>query len=196
MRSARNAHVHSATLDLLEREDREIRALFDRLERTQGPSVEERTEHGNAAKQLVRHVGAREGTLTDVVVALGDIPALSDVVDRIDFLTEDRRNLMYRLKHMSEGVQSASLTADQDFDGRVSELTRLMRSEIEWELSNAIPTIRDFTGGEAFQRTGPTVRPAPADSSPTTSRRYEQVPVLSLLVTKYEQWRDRSSSPR
>ncbi|HEX3795369.1 MAG TPA: hypothetical protein VHV57_12800 [Acidimicrobiales bacterium] len=181
-------------LDLLDSEDREIRALFNELENTRDSSVETRAKHGDLAKQLIRHVATRESALTDVVNGLSHDTTLGDVADRMDFLTDDRRILVSRLEHMSRGVQGINLNTGQDFDGELETLMQLMRKEIDWELSTAIPSIRDLTDAstqqEAFHSAHHTRRHAPTNLSPGGPRWYERAPLLSRIVTVYDHLRD------
>jgi len=185
-------------LDLLEREDAELQLLFDRLARTRGPSVEMRAEHGDLAKQLVRHVATREAALTDVVGALGAIPELTDIVQRMELHTKERRTLIDRVEHMSRGIPGIHLNQGQDFEGAVGELAAIMEAEIIWDVSDGIPRIRqctdEATREDLFHSARYASRHAPTNLSPTKSRWYERAPIISRLLTAYDRLRDYPSA--
>jgi hypothetical protein len=177
MRRSRSVPLDGASLNLLEREDVEIRDLFDQLAQTPGRTVQERVDQGQLAKQLVRHVTTRETALMDVVDAFGDRHGLTDVVDRMDYLTEDRRIVTNRLEQMSDPVPGDALSTGQHFEAVLAELVRLMSSEIEWELASAIPTIRTMTGDEIPHPAAQTAGPAPA-------HRRSPTPLLTRIIPK------------
>jgi hypothetical protein len=182
------------TLDLWEHEDTELLALFDQISRRRDPSVEQRAERGDEAKQVVRHVANREAALTDVARALHGNPELADVADGMTRRTEQRRTCIDRVEHMSRGVPSLQLNQGQDFDGALAELTDLLQAEITWDVSTAIPTIRHRTDrstrNELFHSARHATRHAPTNLSPRKSRWYERAPIVSRLLTVYDHWRD------
>ncbi len=125
---------------------------------------------------------------------MSDLTGLTDIVDRMDLNTEDRRQLISEAEGMSRGVQGINLNTGQDFHSVVAELADLLISEIEWELSHAIPTIRDTTNSalrtDALHSASHTKKHAPTNLDPNGPRWYERAPVLSRLVTIYDHLRD------
>src|SRR5215472_15420025 len=71
-------------LDLLEREDLELRRILTLLQQRRGLSVEERADYGDLAKKVIRHLATREAALVDVTRVLGVDPALADVTARLE----------------------------------------------------------------------------------------------------------------
>ena len=54
--AVQHSEKRGSAIDLLETEDLELRRLFTALRATRGPSVEERAEYGNLAKEVIQHV--------------------------------------------------------------------------------------------------------------------------------------------
>jgi hypothetical protein len=194
MKSVRAPEHEETALDLLEEEDETLRALFWSLDRNRGTGVEERSAYGDIAKQLIRHVATREAALQNVVAGMSGMTNLTDIVDRMDLNTEDRRRLISEAEHMSRGVQGINLNTGQDFHAVVSSLADLLISEIEWELSHAIPTIRQTTNSalrtESLPSADHTKKHAPTNLDPAGPRWYERAPGLSRLITVYDHLRD------
>ncbi|HWE67090.1 MAG TPA: hypothetical protein VG298_10650 [Acidimicrobiales bacterium] len=182
------------TLDLLEREDNEVLRLFDELENADGSSVEERAAYGDEAKQLIRHISTREAALMDIIDSLAEFPDLIDLVERLDRYTHERRTLISHLEHMSRGVPGISLNTGQEFDAELAPLARIVRTEIDWELSRAIPLIRRLTDEEtrhaSLQGADHAAKHAPTNLNPDGPRWYDRAPVISRLITIYDRLRD------
>jgi len=194
MKHVRALENEETALDVLEDEDQTLRVLFVSLDHNRGTDVEERATYGDIAKQLIRHMANREAALHDVMAGMSGMSSLTDIVDRMDLNTEDRRQLLSEAEHMSRGVQGMNLNTGQDFHAVVKSLADLLISEIEWELSHAIPTIRDTTNSvlrsESFHSADHTKQHAPTNLDPAGPRWYERVPVLSRLITVYDHMRD------
>ncbi len=60
------AKKNEDALDLLEREDVELRRLFSRVEEARGETVLRRAAYGDAAKEIVQHLATREAALVEV----------------------------------------------------------------------------------------------------------------------------------
>jgi hypothetical protein len=192
-----NAHGHEhegTALDVLENEDQTLRVLFVSLDHNLGTGVEERAAYGDIAKQLIRHIANREAALRNVMEGMSGTPSLAGITDRMDLNTEDRRHLISEAEHMSRGVQGINLNTGQDFHAVVKSLADLLISEIEWELSHAIPAIRESTNSasriESLDSAEHTRKHAPTNLDPSGPRWYERVPVLSRLITVYDHLRD------
>jgi hypothetical protein len=194
MKSVRALEDEETALDLLEDEDRTLRALFGSLDRNLGTDVEDRAAYGDIAKQLIRHIATREAAVRDVMAGMSGVSGLTDIVDRMDLNTEDRRRLISEAEHMSRGVQGINLNTGQDFHAVVKALANLLMSEIEWELSHAIPTIRETTNlvlrSDSLHSADHTKKHAPTNLDPDGARWYERAPVLSRLITVYDHLRD------
>ena len=194
MKNVHDLEKEGTALDVLEEEDRRLQELFARLDQNRGTEVEERSVYGDTAKQLIRHIANREAALHDVVEGMSELTGLTDIVDRMDLNTEDRRQLISEAEGMSRGVQGINLNTGQDFHSVVAELADLLILEIEWELSHAIPTIRDTTNSvlrtDALHSASHTKKHAPTNLDPNGPRWYERAPVLSRLITVYDHLRD------
>jgi hypothetical protein len=194
MNNADDLAKEDTALDLLEEEDQRLQELFALLDQNRGTEVEERSVYGDTAKQIIRHIANREAALHDVVEGMSELTGLNDIVDRMDLNTEDRRQLISQAEGMSRGVQGINLNTGQDFHSVVAELANLLISEIEWELSHAIPTIRDTTNSalrtEILPSASHTKKHAPTNLGTNGPRWYERAPVLSRLITMYDHRRD------
>ncbi len=181
-----------SALDLLETEDMEVRDLFDQLQATRGPSVDDRADHGILAKQLIRHVATREAALDDVARALSDTD-LRPLAERIASGMTERRQHIDRVEHMSRGIQGINLNAGQDFEGELQALIDVLRPEIAWELDEAIPMVRrhlDEGDDLALHGAHRVATHAPTSLSPTGPKWYERAPVVGWLLTVYTRLRD------
>lgn len=127
-------------LDLLESEDLELRRLFTQLRLKRGPSVEERAEYGELAKQTIRRLATREAALVEVAREAAD-PNRREITDRLEFAMHERRPSLDRIEKMSRGVQGINLRVGQDFEGAMVDLMQIVGTEIEWELSEGVPAL-------------------------------------------------------
>jgi hypothetical protein len=184
----------SNALELLETEDLELRELFGELRQRRGSSVEDRAEYGELAKEIVRHVATREAALVDVSRVAAEEPQLSEFVSRFDQGMRVRRPQIDRVERMSRGVQGINLRTGQDFDSEIEELIQLVGTEIEWELSEALPELRGSfrrTDHEAALKSASHIRThAPTSLDPRGPRWWERAPVISRLITAYDHLRD------
>lgn len=195
------APEHTA-LDLLEDEDRTILRLSAEVDRSRrqveegvgGERVEARADYGNEAKLLVRHFATREAAAVDVAAGLQAVGQLGDVAGRLLEGEEMRRSRMDRVERMSRGVQGMYLNTAQDFDGELSSLMAAVRPQLEWELEEGIPTVRDQLGGERcaqlFHSAEHVARHAPTHVAPDGPRWYERAPLVSRLLTVVHHLRD------
>lgn len=164
------------------------------LAKTRGPTVEQRAEHGDLAKELIRQVTVREAALVDVFEALAGFPELAVVTGRLQDEMESRRQAIDRVEHMSRGIQGISLNTGQDFEAELLTLTDLLGPEIDWQATEAVPAIRrkldDATLGEVLRTASQVVKHAPTNLNPKGPRWYERAPVISRLITVYDRLRD------
>jgi hypothetical protein len=191
---SRGSAETGTALDLLEREDIELRSVFGQVRAAQGASVEERAEYGDLAKTVIRRVATREAALVDVANVAGNIPELEDVAGRIEQQSSIRRQALDKVEKMSRGVQGINLNTGQDFGKEFSTLIQIVGSEIEWDLDEAIPAVRsaleqhdkmdDLTSAEKVAKRAPT------NLSPKGSRWYERAPIISGLISTYDRMRD------
>ena len=181
-------------LELLESEDLELRDLFTELRQVRGTSVEERAEYGDIAKEIVRRVAVREAALVDVAEVAGDEPQLSGVAARIEQGRSASRAHIDRVEKMSRGVQGINLRTGQDFDSEIEELIQLIGTEIEWDLTEAIPQLNatlQRTARDGELKSARHLRKhAPTKLHPAGPRWYERAPVISRLLTVYDHLRD------
>jgi hypothetical protein len=181
-------------LDLLEREDRELRSMFVLVMVNQGPSVDERAEYGNLAKTVVRKVATREAALVDVQGVVADVPELGGLADQLAQHTQARRQVFDRVEKMSRGVQGISLNMGQDFDSEFTQLMQIVGSEIEWDLDEAIPAVRsalerhDRIGD--LSTAGSVARRAPTNLNPHGPRWYERSRLTAPIIAFYDRLRD------
>jgi hypothetical protein len=183
----------ATALDVLRNEDRALLRLFDQIRETRGPSVSERWSHGNFAKRLIRRVAVREAGLMDVLSGIRDVAELGTVAHRLSLDSMQRRKLIDEVERMARGKQGMYLNLGQDFEGPLNELMGLMSSDIEWELSEAIPVIERTVSREAttrFRSARYVVRHAPTYLNPSGRRWYEHAPVISRILTTFTRLRD------
>jgi hypothetical protein len=185
-RSARGEE-RKTSLDALQREDLLLRDYFARIGRTQGGSVEQRYDYGNVAKQIIRHVGVRQAALVDVANSISVIPSLGPIATRMIERATSRRELISELVHMSRSVQGMYLNTGQDFDHPLTSLMTAISVEIDWELSEAVPSIRQVLDTPAkrdiFRSARYVTRHAPTSLSTSGPRWYERAPVVSRIRT-------------
>jgi hypothetical protein len=181
-------------LDLLEAEDLELRLLFTMLRVKRGNSVEERADYGDIAKDAIRHLATREAALVDVAHATAGEPELQALSQRLVESLHIHRPSIDRVEKMSRGVQGMNLRVGQDFAGEMEELIRVVGSEIEWELGEALPAIKgslpQADRENELKSARHLFRHAPTNLSPKGPRWWERAPVISRLLTLYDRLRD------
>jgi hypothetical protein len=190
---ANGSLASGSALDLLESEDLELRRLFTQLRLKRGPSVEERAEYGDLAKQTIRRLATREAALVEVARVAAD-PDLREITDRLEVEMHDHRPSIDRIEKMSRGVQGINLRVGQDFEGAMVDLMQIVGTEIEWELSEGVPALegalrRTDRGGE-LHSAGRVAQHAPTTLDPEGPRWWERAPVISRLLTLYDHLRD------
>ncbi len=182
-------------LDVLEYEDRHLHNLFEQLEATSGPSVTDRSEHGDLCKQLVRRLAIREAALFDVVKGLGSVAELSDTLSEMTGAIEPRRNAIVRLDVMARGVTGMDLNRGQDFESAILSARQIIDPEIDWQLATGIPTIREQVSTEVrsnLLHDGRYLRRhAPTHPGTGNGRWYERTGALTRLVAAWDHMRDR-----
>ena len=181
-------------LDLLEREDLELRRLFTVLRQHRGETVEDRSDYGNAAKDVIRHIATREAALVEVAGSLSDHEELDEVSAQLQDRMGKRREHIDRVEKMSRGVQAINLNMGQDFDAEMLELEQIVGTEIEWELSEAIPQIQHTMGDsgsdDGMKSARHVEKHAPTRLEPSGPRWVERAPVISRFLTVYDHLRD------
>lgn len=170
-------------LELLESEDLELRELFTELRQRRGSSVEDRADYGDIAKEIVRHVAVREAALVDVAEVASDDPRLSDVASRIEHGRNTSRPHIDRVEKMARAVQGINLRTGQDFDTEIEELIQVVGTEIEWDLSEAIPelqsSLQQSDREDELKSAGHVRKLAPTKLDPGGPRWYERAPAIS-----------------
>jgi len=187
------SHAKGSALDLLEKEDLELRRLFEVLRQHRGDSVEDRADYGNAAKDVLRHLATRESALVEVGEAVSAQPGLEHLSAQLEDRMGKRREQIDRVERMSRGVQGINLNQGQDFDSELQELEQIIGTEIEWELEEAIPQIHHAMGSDVDHdmRSARYVQQhAPTNLEPSGPRWVERAPVVSRLLTIYDHLRD------
>lgn len=129
-----------------------------------GIGVEDRSEYCDLAKGAFRHLAAREATLVNVAHVAGSEPGLRDVSEQPESSMRERHPYDERVERMSDGVRDSNLRNLQEFESDLLELTQVVGTEIERELSEALPEIKgeldgtereaDFEGAGRLQATG------------------------------------------
>jgi hypothetical protein len=190
----KHSEKQGSAIDLLETEDGELQRLFSALRATRGPSVEERAEYGNLAKDIIQHLATRESALVDVSDVASGEPSLHEISSRLQASIREHRPYIDRVEKMSRGVQGINLRIGQDFDGELEDLMQVVGAEIEWELSAAL---RDLKAAlEAADREDELKSAeylsahAPTNLHPDGPRWWERAPLVSRLVTVYDRLRD------
>jgi hypothetical protein len=188
--------VNSSTkssLDLLEHEDELLLKLFSTLNSNRGASVQQRFTYGNAAKQIIRHLAIRQACLMDIgTVAMSSDDSLAPLGRRMMERAVERRSQFDTVGDMSRNVQGMYLNQGQDFDAHMQPLIEEVKSEINWELQESLPTIRKAARAAplGFKRARVVLHRAPTRLSPTGPRWYERAPVVSRLLTIFDHLRD------
>jgi hypothetical protein len=134
-------------VDALEDEDLELRRLFTRLHATRGGSVLEQVEYDDLVQRTLGHVSAREAAVTEVTRAASLERGLRRVTSRYLHTRPKRRGLIDRLERMSRRARVAGRNRGDEFDADLHELMRLVSTEIEWDLDEALPAIRAVLAG-------------------------------------------------
>ena len=188
------SRVPGNALDLLEREDLDLRRLFTLLLLSRGSSVEERAEYGDAAKETIRHLATREAALVDVAEAASVDPRLQEVTERFETSFHLHRPYIHRVEKMSRGIQGINLRIGQDFESDMQDLMQIVGTEIEWELGEALPAVKGSLQRqiveEQLKSADHISKHAPTNLDPERPRRWERAPVLSRLITLYDRLRD------
>jgi hypothetical protein len=189
------SETSGSALDLLEHEDLELRRLFSLLRQHWGTSVEDRVDYGRVAKDVVRHIATREAALVEVAAFLTDHPGLERVSAQMQDSFATRRHHIDRVEKMSRGVQGINLNVGQEFDNEMQELERIVGTEIEWELGEAIPQIQHAMGDEPgaddqMKSAHYLQKHAPTNLEPSGPRWIERAPVISRLLTVHDHLRD------
>lgn len=178
------------SLDVLSNEDHFLLKLFDGLALSRGSSVENRYAYGNLAKECLRHIAIRQSCIVDVTRVLRAAPDLSAVSKRMLSGAIARRQLFDQATMMARGVPPMALDEGQDFEGVFAALTDAVKSEIEWELSGALSTIRTTLQrlhAEGGLRSSRYVRRhSPTYLNTKGPRWYEHARGISSLVTMYD----------
>ena len=134
-------------VDALEDEDFELRRLFTRLHATRGGSVHEQAEYDDLVQRTLRHMSAREAAVTEVTRAASLEQGLLRVTSRYLLGRPERRGLLDRLERMSRRPRGAGRNRGEEFEADLHELVRLVGTEIEWDLDEALPAIRVVLAG-------------------------------------------------
>jgi hypothetical protein len=162
--------------------------------------VEDRAEYGDIAKDIVRHVAIREAALVDVTEVASDDPGLKELTSRIEQGRRTSRPHIDRVEKMSRGVQGINLRTGQDFDTEMEELIQLVGTEIEWDLSEAIPEFKASLTRtdrvDALKSAKHLRKHAPTNLDPHGPRWRERAPFISRLLTVYDHLRDFPRSGR
>jgi hypothetical protein len=181
-------------LDLLEREDVELRRLFAAIEEARADTVGGRAIYGDLAKNVIQHLATREAALVEVARKVEGVGDLGGVAPSLDPDPSIHRELLNRLEKMSRGVQGINLNTGQDFDGVLQRVIDTIGPEIERDLADAIPAVRGWLSKsdeeDPLKSADYVVRHAPTSLSPDGPRWYERAPVISRLLTIYDRLRD------
>jgi hypothetical protein len=138
------AKTDEDALDLLEREDVEVRRRFSRVEEARSDTVLGRAAYGEAAKEIVQHLATREAALTEVARKIAHIGELSGAVPSFHADSSTRREVLDRLEKMSRGVQGINLNTGQDFDGVLQQVIDTIGPEIDRDLAESVPALRSW----------------------------------------------------
>lgn len=140
-------------IEVLEREDRELRQLFEQLAEPPDPSVESRSARGTLCKHLIRRVALREAAKMDIVRSLASRADLQSASARLTGSLAERRGAISRLDELARGVPGMDLNSGQNVDEAIIALRRVVAPEIDWELAEGTAAIR--TALSADHRTRP-----------------------------------------
>lgn len=181
-------------LDLLEDEDRVVLELLDGIEANRGQRVEQRARYGDLVKRLIRQLASREAAAVDVSIGLQRVEGLDGIASRLHAGTAERRQRIDRVERMSRGVLGLSLNTGQEFDPELVALGGVMHEQIRWEISEAIPAIRqqvpEAEQAEIFRSARHLKRHAPTNLDPEGPRWRERARIVSRLLTIFDHLRD------
>ena len=104
-------------MDLLESENVLLRDLFDHIDECRGSLVEDRYDHGNLAKQVIRHLAIRQSSLMNVATAISPTSSLRSTGARMLSGGMDRRHAFDEVGDLARDVPVMSINQGQDFDG-------------------------------------------------------------------------------
>ena len=187
-------------LDVLQREDRLLKDLFQLVKAAHGTSVQARYDYGNAAKQIIRHLATRQASLMSIARVIFEFPSLRDTAARMIDRGTERRILIDKVGDMSRSIQSVYLNQGQDFDTPLSSLIDAVDTEIVWELAEALPLIEDTLSAKErsslFESARYVERHAPTRLSISGPRWHERAPIVSRIVTIYDHLRDHPRADR
>jgi hypothetical protein len=187
-------HEDGDAVELLEKEDRAIEEVLRRFCETENSSaIENRSDHGNMGKQLVRRMAVREAAREHIADVLAR-SELSEISIRFRQGCTARRAAMNRIEKMSRSIQEIHLNAGQDFDSAVESLQAIVTPEIRWELGEAIPliqrTLSSSRRSTLFHRARYIRKHAPAKVNPNGPKWYEHDRFVSRILTVIDHLRD------
>jgi hypothetical protein len=181
-------------LDLLEREDVELRRLFAAIDEARAGTVRGRAVYGDLAKDIIQHMATREAALVEVARKVGELPEQTSPGVSLDADPSSRRQLLSELEKMSRGVQGINLNTGQDFDGVLQQLIDVVTPDMERDLTETVPAVRSLlskSGDEDPLKTADhVIRHAPTSLNPEGPRWHERAPVVSRVLTVYDRLRD------
>ncbi len=181
-------------IDVLEEEDQALCELLPALQRSSGEGVPDRWEHGTQCKQLIRRMGVREAAKADIVHAVNGIDDLRMLKTHLEGQVEARRRAMNSLARIGRHVRAIEINRTDDFDGIVRGLRVVLDPEIDWELGQAIPELRQRMPASAravLHSDHYLRRHAPTKVNPDGFRWYERARVVSWLLTAWDHLEDR-----
>jgi hypothetical protein len=186
--------VREDAIELLQRENLSLMALFDELRESTGQSVVDRASHGDQCKRLIRRLTVREAAKADIIRLLEPMRDLETV--RCHFVGDavHRRSVINDLDLMARGVRGIDLNRTQDFDGAIWEVREIVALETFWELSEGIPSLRRSLSDvqRASLHTARYLRThAPTRLDPRGSRWFERVRLVSWIITVWDHTLDR-----
>lgn len=158
------SRAKEGSLDLLEHEDHRLLALFATLTASRSVSVQQRFAYGNAAKQIIRHLGIRQACLMDVGMAIASDDDLAPLGRRMVERAVERREQFDVVGDMSRSMQGMYLNQGQDFDAEMKLLVEAVKIEIEWELCECVPAIRDAARAHSARVQASPVRSSSGES--------------------------------
>lgn len=187
-------------LQFLEEEDRHVLELLARIERSRGQGVESRDRYGTTVKALIRALGVREAAAVAVLEGLERADRRGSIAEGFRKGFAERRRSIDTVERMGRGVAAMELRYGQDFDAALRELRDTVTSQIEWELTEAIPEIGAAFGPEEraklFSNARHLRRHAPTSLDPTGPRWHERAPVVSRVFSIVTRLRDYPTDAR
>ena len=132
-------------VDALEDEDLELRRLFARLHATRDGSVHEQAEYDDLVRRTLRHVSAREAAVTEVTRGASLEGGLRRVTSR--YLGPSRAPEADRPRREDVAAHPGCWADPREAFDDLHELVRLVGTEIEWDLDEALPAIRVVLAG-------------------------------------------------